>query len=90
MGNLKLGWTKYWEIMFTRGTMQQQPLRNGPDNSSGSSLTTSVKSVIIGLSESLSHLPCFCACCAEECKSLQFYITCAKLLVLYCSGEGYF
>lgn len=90
LGNLKLGWTKCWEIAFTRGTVQQWPQRNGPDNSSGSNFTNAVKSVVTGLSRSLSHRLRLCARCAEDCRSLQLNVTDAELLILCCCGEDGF
>jgi len=78
--------------MFTRGTMQREPLRYGQDSSSGSGLTNSevVKPVLIGLSEGLCYLPRFCACCIEEHRSLQSNMTNSKPLGVCCSGEDDF
>lgn len=70
--------------------MQRRPLRHGPDNSSGSSLTNSVKPMLIGLSESLSYLLLFCAHRTEERRSLQSNMTNDKPLVLCCSSEDNF
>lgn len=70
--------------------MQQWPQRSRLDNSSGSNLTNAVKSVVIGLCRSVSHLHRFCACCTEDCRSLQFKVTSTELLILLCFGEDGF